>query len=133
MTTEYDIQKTFVKWARQEAKNDPRLRFLYSPPNESRRSPSHYQKRLSEGMLAGVPDLHLPYPIRSAKYPQLIKYPGLFIETKTKSGSLSPAQVAFRDHCEAVGYPYRIVRSADDGIALLQDYLRADDYLSEES
>ena len=86
--SEYEIQKAFVRWCRQNP--DPRLSFLYSPPNESRRSWAHAQKRKSEGMLAGVPDLHLPEPVRLPSWAK----PGLFIETKTPKGKLSPAQTS---------------------------------------
>ena len=115
--TEYEIQKAFVAWCRRHP--DPRLSLLYSPPNESRRSWAHAQKRKSEGMLAGVPDLHLPEPVNMPTWAT----PGLFIEVKTPTGKLSPAQSAFKERCDAVGYPYRVVRSAGEGIDVITDYL----------
>lgn len=121
---EYEIQKTYVKWAREQ--RDPRLDFLYATPNEGKRSPAHYQKRKSEGMLAGIADIHLPYPIKSLNHPQLFKYPGLYIETKTEGGKLSTKQIAFKAYCDSVGYPYRIVSSPQEAIQLLKDYLWTD-------
>ena len=115
--TEYEIQKAFVKWCRQHP--DPRLAFLYSPPNESRRSWAHAQKRRSEGMLAGVPDLHLAEPI---DLPPQAK-PGLFLEVKTPRGKLSLAQLAFKQRCDTVGYPHYVIRSANEGIDVISTYL----------
>ena len=120
--TEYEIQKEFVSWCRQHS--DPRARRIFSIPNEARRTWSHAQKRKSEGMIAGVPDLQLPVPIRSKEHPGLFRYPGLFIEVKTPIGKQTQAQEAFELACKADAYPYRIIRSVDDGIELMTNYLK---------
>ena len=127
--TEYEIQKAIVKWVK--ASNDPRLAFMYATPNEGRRSPAHYQKRKSEGMLSGVPDLHLPYPIHDREHPLLIIKPGLFVEVKTPNGELSKVQQDFKNFCDGVGYPYVIVRTVDAGIQAIKSYLWLEDRQSE--
>ena len=111
--TEYEIQKAIISWVRRHP--DDRLKLLYACPNESRRSPSHFAKRRAEGMLAGVPDLHLPCPSQG--------YPGLFIEVKTPEGKLSKEQREYKERCDKVGYPYVIVRSVNQGIRTLETYL----------
>jgi len=117
--TEYEIQKAFVTWCRSHPDERPRL--IYAIPNESRRTWSHAQKRRSEGMISGVADLHLPVPVCD-EYGYNYE-PGLFIEVKTPRGKLTPAQKAFKFSCDEYGYPYHVIRSVDDGIKLITNYL----------
>lgn len=46
----------------------------------------------------------------------------LFLELKSKTGSLSPAQRAFRDRVCAQGFPWALVRSIDDALQALRDH-----------
>ena len=119
--SEYEIQKAFVKWCRSH--RDDRAHRIYAIANESRRSWSHAQKRISEGMVAGVADLHLPVPVRSKEHPKLFRYPGLFIEVKTPIGQLSKTQREFMLQCKADDYPYHVIRTLADGYNLIEWYL----------
>lgn len=58
------------------------------------------------GTLPGFPDLVVIAQGRVA-----------FLEVKSKTGSLSPAQRVFRDAVQAQGFPWALVRSADDALA----------------
>ena len=55
------------------------------------------------GVVAGVPDLAFVLPDGRAA----------FFEVKTRTGRLSPQQIAFRDRCNAVGAPYAMARSVE--------------------
>ena len=46
----------------------------------------------------------------------------LFLEVKSKTGRLSPAQEAFRDAVQAQGFAWALVRSVDDALAALADH-----------
>ena len=46
----------------------------------------------------------------------------LFLEVKRKTGSLSPAQVGFRDTVQAQGFAWALVRSVDDALVALADH-----------
>jgi hypothetical protein len=46
----------------------------------------------------------------------------LFLEVKSKTGRLSPAQQAFRDAVQAQGFAWAVVRSVDDALAALADH-----------
>jgi VRR-NUC domain-containing protein len=46
----------------------------------------------------------------------------LFLEVKSKSGRLSPAQETFRDAVQAQGFAWALVRSVDDALAALADH-----------
>ncbi len=46
----------------------------------------------------------------------------LFLEVKSKTGRLSPAQEVFRDAIQAQGFAWALVRSVDDALAALADH-----------
>jgi len=46
----------------------------------------------------------------------------LFLEVKSKTGRLSPAQVAFRDAVQAQGFAWALVRSVDGALVALADH-----------
>ena len=45
----------------------------------------------------------------------------LFLEVKSTTGSLSPAQEAFRDAVQAQGFPWALVRSIEDALGALSE------------
>lgn len=68
------------------------------------------QAMLTEmGALAGFPDLIVMAEGKIA-----------FLEVKAPGGSLSPAQRLFRDRAAAHGFPWALVRSADDALAAIE-------------
>ncbi|UWQ90424.1 VRR-NUC domain-containing protein [Rhodobacteraceae bacterium M382] len=46
----------------------------------------------------------------------------LFLEVKSKTGHLSPAQMVFRDAVQAQGLAWALVRSVDDALSALADH-----------
>lgn len=46
----------------------------------------------------------------------------LFLEVKSKTGRLRPAQEGFRDTVQAQGFGWALVRSVDDALAALADH-----------
>lgn len=46
----------------------------------------------------------------------------LFLEVKSKTGRLSPAQIVFRDAVQAQGFAWALVRSVDDALATLAEH-----------
>jgi len=46
----------------------------------------------------------------------------LFLEVKSETGRLSPAQETFRDDVQAQGFAWALVRSVDDALAALADH-----------
>ena len=84
----------------------------FHPPNGARTSIRTGARMKALGVLAGVADL-------------VIVRPGglvYFLELKTPKGSLSPAQRAFRDACEANGVPYAVAASPEAVEALLRGW-----------
>lgn len=69
----------------------------------------------SEGVTAGVADVLFLYPNS--------EYHGLCIEFKTNTGRQQKSQKCFQQAVEAQGYQYAIVRSIDDFIELVKNYI----------
>jgi VRR-NUC domain. len=67
-----------------------------------------------EGRKAGVPDLFLPVNNGC--------YSGLYIEMKSKTGSLSPKQKEFITFVEQQGYKVVVPRSADEALSEIVEY-----------
>ena len=72
-------------------------------------------KNKALGCVAGVADLALFLPSGG--------YHGLFIELKSEKGVLSPDQKNWRHEILNQGYQYVVVRSLDEFISVIKDYL----------
>ncbi|MCM1440983.1 MAG: VRR-NUC domain-containing protein [Roseburia sp.] len=68
-----------------------------------------------EGVTAGVADMILLHPN--------IEHHALCIEFKTPKGRQQDSQRRFQRKVEAFGYRYEIVRSFDEFMNLIRDYL----------
>lgn len=88
---------------------------IHHSPNECR-SPREGAKRKAMGVWKGFPDLFIPLPLNG--------YCGLFVEIKTPIGRQSKEQKEFELWCEEHNYKYSLVRSLDDFIVVVKDYIR---------
>ncbi len=68
---------------------------------------------------AGVPDYFLAWQ----KDDGVWQYAGLFIELKTRTGRVAPAQTAWHQLLRQQGYRVEIIRSLPEFIQLLTEYL----------
>jgi len=110
---ESQLQQACVTWARLQY---PELRVLLtSVPNGVRTSVIQAKIAKAEGLVAGTSDLLLLIPRG--------KWPYLCIEMKTKTGRLSDHQKIFRDHVESVGGRYEVVRSLEQFMDLVNEYM----------
>jgi hypothetical protein len=73
-------------------------------------------RRKRMGYTAGTPDLILFEP-RGV-------YHGLMAEFKSKQGYLSPEQKVFKEMAEQKGYKFIIVKDVQEGINLIEEYLK---------
>lgn len=67
--------------------------------------------------MAGVADLFLSIPSSL--------YHGLYMEMKTEIGKQSQSQKIFQQRVEAMGYRYAVVRSFDQFVAEIREYLNS--------
>ena len=127
---ESDLQIRCVRWFRITYPAFARL--LEHPKNEGHDNSYEDRRRTSiakkEGVVAGVADLLLHVPSVTHMYKGEIQeeaftYHSLAIEMKTKTGRQSPEQKLFQRYFEAACGLYIIVRSFDDFVAQVSDYM----------
>ena len=78
----------------------PTLKCIYHTPNGERRDIGTAVKLRNMGVQAGVWDIYVPVPT-----------PGLWIELKSKSGTLTESQIAFRERLQPHGYLFVVATS----------------------
>lgn len=125
--TESQHQCAVVEWARLQEMRWPVLRLLHSIPNGGGRGKPFITKRgvkhppllavklKNEGLLAGIPDLHLPVA-RSG-------YLSLYIEMKSEDGELSDAQKQIILLLESEGNKVAVCYDSTQAIAEIQSYI----------
>jgi hypothetical protein len=111
---ESNLQMTCVRWFRLQYPEMAGL--LFAVPNGSKRGKVTAAILKAEGALAGVSDLLFLMPAGTCPY--------LCIEMKTKTGRQSPAQKEFQNNVEAVGARYALVRSFDEFVSLIRNYVK---------
>lgn len=111
---EHKLQVSMINWFRLQY---PSMRHnLFAVPNGSRRDAITGRKLKEEGVLAGVSDLIF---LKSNRH-----YGALLIETKTKKGTQRDSQKEWESKITADGYKYVIVRSLNEFIEVITDYLK---------
>lgn len=94
--SEHVIQCQAIQWIRQ---NTPYV--CYAIPNGGSRGRRQGAALKAEGVLAGIPDIHIPAL-------------ALFIEMKTPVGKVSPVQKEMHERLRADGQTVEVCRSVDD-------------------
>ena len=115
LKTEDTEQQAVIQWARMAAGHYPALKLLHHIPNGGRRNKVEAAKLKRMGVLAGVPDLHLP--VASAGYN------GLYIEMKYGDGRLLASQREFLIRASYFHNFCAVCYTAKDAISVLQDYV----------
>lgn len=111
---EHKIQCSCVRYFRLKY---PHLRnMLFAVPNAARRSARNGAYMKDEGMLPGVADLIL---LKSNRF-----YGALCVEMKKPGEYQRPVQKEWQKECEANGNKYIVVRSLDEFIKVVDNYLK---------
>ena len=110
---EHRIQCACVNWFRLQYPNHATA--LFAVPNGGRRDKVSGAKLKAEGVLPGVSDLILLLPRG--------RHHGLLIEMKTERGKQSQAQRDWQRDMVHRGYKYMVIRSIDEFIDRVTDYL----------
>lgn len=110
---ESKLQIACVRWFRYQHPEIGRL--LIHVPNGGFRNAAAAGRFKAEGVVAGVSDLVLFVPNR--------KYHAFFIELKVGKGRQSEFQKEWEELVTAHGYHYRVVRSLEEFILEIQEYL----------
>ncbi|MFD2936287.1 VRR-NUC domain-containing protein [Spirosoma flavum] len=109
---EHDLQSLGIEWF---GLAYPQL-LMYAIPNAAKRSIILAAKMKAEGLVSGVPDLHLAFPHHGK--------PGLYIETKTINGSVSDAQAIIHAYLRGVGYTVSVPITFEEFQEAVIDYLK---------
>ena len=112
ITTEHEIQVNCVNYFR--------LRYpkglIYAIPNGGQRNVIVASKLKAEGVLSGVPDLHIPMAKKG--------YNGLYIELKNgKAGKVSENQLTIMEKLQNEGYRCEVCRSFDEFRNVVDNYM----------
>lgn len=114
--TEHQIQSAIVRWAELQSGKYPALRLLFAIPNGGWRHMTTAAKLKAEGVRPGVPDLALPVARNG--------FIGLWMEVKRGTmGRVREQQQLWAGALKGAGHSVHVVRSVDDGIACLKEYL----------
>lgn len=114
--TESEHQKALITWARLSVGKFPELKWLYAVPNGGARAFRTAARLKAEGVHPGVSDLHLPVARGG--------YHGLWIEMKTETGRVSPAQKEWIAGMTSLGHLAIVARSWDYARSVITEYLR---------
>jgi hypothetical protein len=107
--SETEEQEGFVNWFR--AKFPAVL--IFAIPNGGHRAISTAKRLKAEGVVPGIPDLHVPAW-------------RLWVEMKrVKGGKLSAEQVAMIGHLESIGHKVIVGKGAEDASAQIVEWIKA--------
>lgn len=108
------LQKSVVRWFDYQY---PQYKLrLHHSPNGGKRNAIEAAKFKQMGVRAGFPDLILLIPNKL--------YPFCGIELKVKTGRQSENQKEYQKEFESIGAKYVIVRSLDEFIEVVTEYLK---------
>lgn len=111
---EHQTQCACVRWFRYQYPNLAML--LYAIPNGGARDRVTGAKLKAEGVVAGVADLFLSVP--------RCGFHGMYIEMKAGKNTQTESQKEFQRSVESEGYLYKVIRSFDEFMQEVEDYLQ---------
>jgi len=110
--TEHQIQSAFFKWWDMNYRSP----LAWAVPNGGFRHITTAIKLKLEGVRPGIPDVFISIPKG--------KWSGLFLEFKTKTGTLTKPQKFYLDALSKAGYQTAVVRSVDEAISVVHEYMK---------
>lgn len=116
LNEEHYLQCAEVRYMR--AKHPDLSHIFFSCPNGGKRTSLQAQWLKDEGLVPGVSDMILLKPNHLHSY--------LCIENKTPKGRQSPEQVLFQEAVEKNGGKYIIIRSLDEFMKAIEQYLNGE-------
>lgn len=126
--SESRLQRACITWFRHQ---HPKLT-IFAIPNGGKRGVIEASIMKGEGVLAGVADLFLAVGKRTevstlkahSNGQHLVYNHGYFIEMKIGNGKQTEHQKSFQKAVEEQGYKYSVVRSLDEFISVINEYLK---------
>lgn len=115
LRSEETEQVNIIEWARWQISSHPELTLLHHCPNGGSRNKAEAIKLKQMGVIAGVPDLHLPVPKGI--------YAGLYIELKYNKGRLESSQREFLKLAARYGNYCAVCYGAEEAIRVINEYI----------
>ena len=109
------LQVAVIKAVSKILPDFPALALLHHIPNGELRDGKTALRLRRMGVLKGIPDLNLPVARKG--------YTGLWMELKIPSGVIAPYQVAVQGMLRKEGHKVLTIRSVDEAIEALKEYL----------
>jgi REP element-mobilizing transposase RayT len=116
--TENQIQGAFFSWCDKHRRQMPELELMFAIPNGAYKSKYAQKLFKSTGLKAGVLDVFFPVP--------RCGFNGMFIEFKSESGRLSPAQKWWIENLRKQGYLVTTCRDWELAGVMVTAYLKGD-------
>ena len=116
--SEHDEQTAVIDWCKCQERQHPELALIFAVPNVGTGSAVRGAKMKAEGLKAGVPDLCMPVARG--------QYHGLFIEMKFGKNIPTDSQQWWLTQLTEQGYFVIVCWSADEAIAVIENYLAMD-------
>lgn len=110
--SEHDIQVACVTWFRLKY---PKF-LIWAIPNGGERNKIVAKKLKDEGVLSGVPDLHIPVAMKG--------YHGLYIEMKAGKNEPSKNQISIMVKLANEGYKCAVCWSLEEFMNVVNEYLK---------
>lgn len=114
-SSETEEQKKVIEYVGRVARRHPELSMLHHIPNGGTREKREAAELKLMGVLAGVPDLHLPIARAG--------WNSLYIEMKYGDGRLQKEQKEFLKAAAAEDNFCIVCYTAEDAIAVIDDYI----------
>lgn len=107
---ESDLQENCVQWFR--IKHPDKI--IYAIPNGGKRNKFEAFRLKKQGVLRGVPDLHIAEPSGA--------YHGLYVELKVDKNKLTPDQAEMMNRLASRGYKTELCRQFEDFQIIVNSY-----------
>jgi VRR-NUC domain len=111
--SEHDIQVACINWFRYQYPKD----LIYAIPNGGKRNKIVAAKLKAEGVLAGVPDLHIPIAKKG--------FHGLYIEMKAGKNKASDSQIEVMGKLKNEGHLCAVCWNLNQFMAVVNDYFQS--------
>ena len=113
MLSEADLQKACVAWFNRDHSN----LIIYKVDNEGKREGYKGKEAVRLGILAGIPDLHIPEPVGDC--------PGLYVELKKpfQKIKLTPSQEVMIPRLRERGFVVEVCNHINDFKKIVNEYL----------
>lgn len=108
--SEHDIQKACIEWFRLKY---PKY-LIYAIPNGGQRNKIVAAKLKAEGVLSGIPDLHIPVAKQG--------FHGLYIEMKAGKNKARENQISVMQKLSNEGFRCEVCWTADQFRAVVDNY-----------